>query len=114
MGGTGMGRNSRRADEKRRVVAIGEVMIEMSRGNDGRFGMSCGGDTFNTAVYLARAGLDVSYATALGDDPYSDSIVAMASAEGVKTDLMLRVPGRLPGLYMIETDPKGERRFRYW
>jgi 2-dehydro-3-deoxygluconokinase len=24
------------------------------------------------------------------------------------------VPGRLPGLYTIETDKKGERRFRYW
>jgi 2-dehydro-3-deoxygluconokinase len=96
------------------VVAIGEVMTELARGSDGRFGMTCGGDTFNTAVYLARAGITVSYATALGDDPYSDSIVAMAAAEGIKTDLMLRVPGRLPGLYMIETDPKGERRFRYW
>ena len=41
-------------------------------------------------------------------------MVAMAAAEGVKTDLMLRVPGRLPGLYIIETDGKGERRFRYW
>ena len=86
----------------------------MARGGDGRFGMACGGDTFNTAVYLARAGIDVAYATALGDDPYSDGIVAMAAAEGIKTDLMLRVPGRLPGLYMIETDTKGERRFRYW
>ncbi len=62
----------------------------------------------------ARRPRRVAYATALGDDPYSDSIVAMAAAEGVKTDLMLRVPGRLPGLYLIETDPKGERRFRYW
>ena len=86
----------------------------MARGSDGRFGMACGGDTFNTAVYLARAGIDVAYATALGDDPYSDGIVSMAAAEGIKTDLMLRVPGRLPGLYMIETDSKGERRFRYW
>src|SRR5689334_290313 len=102
------------AEPTNRVIAIGEVMVELARSNDGRFAMSCGGDTFNTAVYLARAGLDVSYATALGDDPYSDSIVAMAKAEGVKTDMMLRVPGRLPGLYMIETDPKGERRFRYW
>ena len=41
-------------------------------------------------------------------------MVSMAAAEGIKTDLMLRVPGRLPGLYMIETDSKGERRFRYW
>jgi 2-dehydro-3-deoxygluconokinase len=89
-------------------------MIEMARGSDGRFTLSCGGDTFNTAIYLARAGVDVAYATALGDDPYSESIVAMATAEAVKTDLMLRVPGRQPGLYTIETDAKGERRFRYW
>ena len=102
------------AEQNKQVITIGEVMVELARGSDGRFGMSCGGDTFNTAVYLARAGIEASYATALGDDPYSDSILAMAAAENVKTDLALRVPGRLPGLYMIETDPKGERRFRYW
>jgi 2-dehydro-3-deoxygluconokinase len=102
------------SDQKSRVVAVGEVMVEMARGGDGRFGQGCGGDTFNTAVYLARAGVDVAYATALGDDPYSDGIVSLAHAEGVKTDLMLRVPGRQPGLYLIETDPKGERRFFYW
>jgi 2-dehydro-3-deoxygluconokinase len=109
-----MGRKLKMTDQKKRVVAIGEVMIELSRGSDGRFSVGCGGDTFNTAIYLARAGIEVAYATALGDDPYSDGIVAMAAAEGVKTDLMLRVPGRVPGLYMIETDAKGERRFRYW
>ena len=97
MGLHGMGRKLRMTEQKTRVVAIGEVMIEMARGGDGRFGMACGGDTFNTAVYLARAGIDVAYATALGDDPYSDGIVALATAEGINTDLMLRVPGRLPG-----------------
>jgi len=101
-------------DQKSRVVAVGEVMVELARGSDGRFGMACGGDTFNTAVYLARAGVDVSYATAIGDDPYSDGIISMAAAEGVRTDLMLRLPGRQPGLYTIEVDPKGERRFYYW
>src|SRR5881392_748067 len=102
------------AEAKTRVVSVGEVMVEMARGNDGRFSLACGGDTFNTAVYLARSGVEVAYATALGDDPYSEGIVSMATAEGIKTDLMLRVPGRLPGLYMIENDKKGERRFRYW
>jgi 2-dehydro-3-deoxygluconokinase len=101
-------------EQKPRVVCVGEVMIEMARGNDGRFGQACGGDTFNTAVYLARAGISVGYATALGDDPYSDGILAMAGAEGVATDLVLRVPGRLPGLYLIETDAAGERNFHYW
>jgi 2-dehydro-3-deoxygluconokinase len=101
-------------EQKSRVVAVGEVMVEMARGGDGRFSQGCGGDTFNTTVYLARAGVDVAYATALGDDPYSDGIVSLAHAEGVKTDIMLRVPGRQPGLYLIETDAKGERRFYYW
>jgi 2-dehydro-3-deoxygluconokinase len=101
-------------DKTKRIVSIGEVMIEMTRGQDGRFSQSSGGDTFNTAVYLARRGLPVAYATALGDDIYSDRIVSLAAAEGIATDLIVRVPGRLPGLYLIETDAKGERSFSYW
>lgn len=102
------------SEPKRRVICIGEVMIELSRGDDGRFGMASGGDTFNTAVYLARAGVDVAYATALGDDSYSEAILALAAAEGIGTDLVLRAPGRVPGLYVIETEPSGERHFQYW
>jgi 2-dehydro-3-deoxygluconokinase len=101
-------------DKKTRIVSIGEVMMELSRGSDSRFGLACGGDTFNTAIYLARCGIDVAYATALGDDSYSEGIVALAAAEGVDTSLILRVPGRMPGLYMIETDATGERTFYYW
>jgi 2-dehydro-3-deoxygluconokinase len=95
----------RMSEQKSGVVCIGEVMVEFSRGADGRFGFGCGGDTFNVAVYLARAGVEVAYATALGDDRYSDGILALAAAEGVKTEPVLRVPGRLPGLYWRETAP---------
>ncbi len=101
-------------EQKRRIVSIGEVMVEMARESDGRFSLGCGGDTFNTAVYLARRGLETAYATALGDDPYSDGILALADAEGVGSQLVLRVAGRLPGLYLIETDRSGERTFHYW
>src|SRR5262249_3151811 len=66
------------------------------------------------AVYLARAGVAVVYATALGDDRYSDGALALAAAEGVATDLVVRVPGRVPGLYLVETDTNGERHFHYW
>src|ERR1044072_6104858 len=102
------------ADNKTRVICVGEVMVELSRGNDGRYGQAFGGDTFNTSVYLARAGVPAAYATAMGDDPYSDALLALAHAEGVNGDLIRRVPGRMPGLYLIETDPKGERKFYYW
>ena len=96
------------------AVSVGEVMVELARGPDGRFALGYGGDTFNTAVYLARLGVDTAYATALGEDPYSDGIVARAAEEGVSTGLVLREPGRTPGLYLIETDKKGERTFHYW
>ena len=101
-------------EQKRGAVCVGEVLIELARGSDGRFSLSCGGDTFNTAVYLARAGIEVAFASALGDDSYSDSITALAAAEGVSGKLILRVPGRLPGLALIENGPAGERSFRYW
>src|SRR6516225_2873064 len=64
-----------------RVICIGEAAIELRRGPDGAFSAACAGDSFNTAVYLARAGLNVGFATAVGDDPYSDSIVALALAD---------------------------------
>jgi 2-dehydro-3-deoxygluconokinase len=99
---------------KSRIIAVGEVMIELARGNDGRFALSSGGDTFNTAIYLARAGIDVGYATALGDDRYSERVLALAAAEGIGTDLVLRVPGRVPGLYLVEADEAGGRSFSYW
>lgn len=102
------------SDKRPRIVSIGEALIELTRGSDGRFALASGGDTFNTAVYLARAGIDVAFATALGEDPYSEAIVALAATEGVTTNLMLRLPGRRPGLSLVEIDPSGARRSTAW
>ncbi len=89
-------------------------MVELARAPDGRFGLAYGGDTFNTSVYLARAGVQVAYATALGDDPYSQGIIDAADREGVASDLIATLSGRMPGLYLIETSQDGERSFWYW
>jgi len=97
-----------------RVASIGECMIELRQTTDGRFSRGYGGDTLNTAVYLARLGMPVDYVTALGDDPLSDEMVAGWAAERVGTGLVVRLPGKLPGLYMIQTDEAGERRFYHW
>ncbi len=101
-------------EQTARAICIGEVLIELTRGAEGMFAMSCGGDAFNTSIYLARAGIDVSFATALGDDRYSDSALALAAAEGVSPNLMLRVPGRLPALCLIESDGAKVRTVRRW
>ncbi len=96
------------------VACIGECMIELRERPDGLLDRSFGGDTLNTAIYLARVGVPVDYVTALGDDPWSDEMCAAWNREGVGTSLVRRVPGRLPGLYIIQTDPSGERSFLYW
>lgn len=97
-----------------RAACIGECMIEIQEKADGSVARGYGGDTLNTAVYLARLGIGVDYITALGDDPWSDEMVAGWRGEGVGTDRVIRMPGRLPGLYIIRTDPAGERSFSYW
>jgi 2-dehydro-3-deoxygluconokinase len=97
-----------------RVASIGECMIELSQAGGGLLTRSWGGDTLNTAVYLARLGVAVDYVTALGDDPWSEEMLRAWEAEGVGTGLVVRVPGRLPGLYLIDTDRAGQRRFYYW
>src|SRR5258706_392856 len=97
-----------------RVACIGECMIELKQADRGLFSRGYGGDTLNTAVYLARLGAGVDYITALGDDSLSDEMVAGWAAEGVGTTRVMRLPGKLPGIYIIQTDDKGERRFFHW
>jgi 2-dehydro-3-deoxygluconokinase len=97
-----------------RMACIGECMIELKQAQGGLYSRGYGGDTLNTAVYLARLGADVDYITALGDDPMSDEMLSGWAAEGVGTKQVLRLPGKLPGIYLIQTDDEGERRFFYW
>jgi 2-dehydro-3-deoxygluconokinase len=97
-----------------RVASIGECMIELKQAGAGLYSRGFGGDTLNTAVYLARLGVAVDYITALGDDPLSAEMIAGWVAEGVGTAKVARLPGKLPGIYLIGTDAKGERRFFHW
>lgn len=100
------------------IVLFGECMIEMRGEIFGRMEQTFGGDTLNTAVYLARLMSDtpvsVSYATQLGRDAYSDAMVSAWQSEGVTTDLVRREEGKMPGLYTIQVDTEGERTFYYW
>ncbi|OOF63534.1 sugar kinase [Rodentibacter sp. Ppn85] len=100
-----------------KIGVIGECMIELSRHNEvAQVGF--GGDTLNTAVYLARLlpkeDFSVHYVSALGGDPYSQMMLNAWRDEGVNTDLVQQLKDKLPGLYSIVTDAQGERSFYYW
>jgi 2-dehydro-3-deoxygluconokinase len=102
------------------IYAIGECMIELQRAPaaPGSMDYRFGGDTLNAALYMARlldpAVARVAYVTGLGTDGMSDEMLAGWEGEGIVTRCVQRLPERLPGIYMIETDAAGERRFHYW
>jgi 2-dehydro-3-deoxygluconokinase len=103
-----------------KVAAIGECMLELSNPlakplqRNMQLQFSYGGDTLNTAVYLARLGVECAYVTALGDDPYSEWLLQEWEKEQVDTAMVMKMPNRVPGLYVIQTDDEGERSFHYW
>jgi len=90
-------------------------MLEMARlADSGLYQPGIGGDSFNTAVYLARAGLSVNYVSRLGCDVFSDTAITQMQAEGINSTYVERVPGENIGLYAISNDEHGEREFSYW
>lgn len=98
-----------------KVVCAGEAMIELSIDAPERQ-IGFAGDTFNTAVYMARALPEgaVHFATVVGEDALSDRMLAFFEDQGVGTGLIRRHPERLPGIYSIAVDDAGERSFAYW
>ena len=103
--------------KKKSVALIGECLIELNGTPFGSLTQTFGGDTLNTALYLARLSgrsIDVKYVTAVGTDVLSDGMVQRWQAEGIDTTLTLRDPARRPGLYLIQVDALGERTFLYW
>lgn len=103
----------------KRVLCVGECMVEVRRLDNSTARISHAGDTYNTAVYLRRtakemgANLKVGYLTGLGSDEDSSDLRAAWAAEGV-VDRSVTLEGFLPGLYTVRVDDRGERRFSYW
>ena len=99
------------------IAVIGECMVELQN-KEGQIQQTFGGDTLNTALYLARLTknhpVKTSYVTALGNDPFSKQMLAAWQQEGIDTSLVLKVDEKQPGIYYIETDDTGERYFHYW
>ncbi len=99
------------------IALLGECMIELHGDAFGAMQQGYGGDTFNTAVYLTRCAeksLKVWYATALGDDALSFEMLRRWAGDGLERGLVRRIEDRLPGIYQIEVDAQGERRFNFW
>ena len=85
--------------EAKRAVCVGEAIVELARGVDGRFALASGGDTFNTAIYLARAGAPAAFASALGNDPTTSArppVLANGAASELANRTFIAIQAPLP------------------
>jgi 2-dehydro-3-deoxygluconokinase len=98
------------------VVTLGEVLIEVSTlepfGHDVPATMAVSGDVLNVAAAAAAAGARVGLLAVLPDDELGQAIAARVQALGVGTDLLQFRQGQ-QGVYLMHSDPTGEREFAY-
>lgn len=95
------------------LFCLGEVMAEIRHHNDG-FALSFAGDTFNTAVYAARQGANVAFATRVGKDPLSKALFKQLESESINADFVSQDDTKNIGIYAVATDSAGDRSFSYW
>lgn len=99
-----------------RLCAIGEAMGELRPVADGHFALSIAGDVFNTLAYLRALGGPIwklAFVSGVGTDPVSEKLRGRCEELGIRL-LAGTAPGMPLGLYMVNTDSGGERRFTYW
>jgi 2-dehydro-3-deoxygluconokinase len=101
----------------KKIALLDECLVELNGIPFNSLQQTYGGDSLNTAVYLARlarGAIEVNYVTALGVDALSNGMIERWSSEGINTGMVLRDAQRLPGMYLIQVDAHGERTFLYW
>ncbi|ORT52267.1 ketodeoxygluconokinase [Vibrio sp. qd031] len=100
-----------------KIAILGECMVEL-RTSNGTLDHGFGGDTLNTATYIARLthkhGIETQYLTGLGKDPFSRKMLELWQQENIATEHVHIDDEKNPGIYAIETSEDGERSFSYW
>lgn len=98
------------------MLVIGECMMELRNQSSTSLVKSFAGDTYNTAVYAKRLAptTKVSYLSAVGQDTFSEEMIAAWESEGLSAEFVAKSPDSPLGIYAINTDEHGERSFTYW
>lgn len=100
-------------------LCFGEPLVgfypsqEASAADDVPLTKTWGGDTSNFSIGVARLGHSVGYFTAIGDDPFGKSFLALWERNGVDTSLIKMDPVRRTGLYFILFE-SGKHTFTYY
>lgn len=100
----------------RRVLGIGEVMLEFASTGGDAYRRGFAGDSFNTCWHMSQLLGDqarIGYCTRVGVDVFSDQLVAFMASGGIDARHVSRDPERTLGLYVISLRG-AERQFSFW
>lgn len=95
-----------------RLVTLGEGMVEFHAEAPGLYRQGFAGDAVNTAIHASRLGVEAALVSRIGADVFAEGLCAAWLSEGLDLSHAPVVPGE-NGLYVISTDPAGERSFAY-
>jgi 2-dehydro-3-deoxygluconokinase len=98
------------------VVVLGEILVEVAtdvafaHGVPAQLGIS--GDALNVAAAAAAAGARTGLLAVLTDDDLGHAIAARIRELGI-SDELLRFRTGQQGVYLVHSDPEGQREFSY-
>jgi 2-dehydro-3-deoxygluconokinase len=98
------------------VIALGEPLIEVATGEPFAHGvpatLGVSGDVVNAAAAAAAAGARVAIIARVATGELGDGVVARIRELGIDDALVQRVRGQ-QGVYLLHSDPSGQRQFSY-
>lgn len=108
--------NVDRGTQSKRLMAVGECMVELIHTGNDSCKLGFAGDTLNALIYSKRwvPETDCIFFSAVGLDTFSTKMMSFFEQNDINTVGVARSKNRNVGLYSIVTDESGERSFDYW
>jgi fructokinase len=99
---------------RRRVIGIGETVLDILFKNDQPQKAVPGGSTFNSIVSLGRAGISCAMVTEAGDDHIGDIICRFLHENGVSADFVCRHKNVKSHISLAFLDDKNDAQYVFY
>ena len=99
---------------KRRVIGIGETILDIIFQNNQPSAAVPGGSVFNGLVSLARLGVDTTLVTEVGDDRVSKQILEFIEDNHINTDYITQYPERQSPLSLAYLNDENDAEYTFY
>ena len=98
----------------RKVIGIGETVLDIIFKNDQPIGAVPGGSVFNGIISLGRAGVDTTFISEAGNDRVGERIIAFMRQNGVNADSVSVYPSSKSPISLAFLDEGGSADYIFY